>query len=220
MPKPKNDLLKRLIADEEGLELEAYQDSHKKLWHIGYGHLLEQEQSEEELEALGLEDELDDWKGLTISQEQADQLLKIDVQDAIDDLSPAITIQVLDELGETRSAVLISMCFQMGGGGVRKFKSFIKAVKEKDWERASAEMEWSNGLTKKKRSAWYNQTPKRCLRASFAMLHGYFKEYQTEKKTPTTEKKLVEYEQLEAEVMRRIAIALPSIIKDSYDALS
>jgi len=54
------DLLKRLLHDEEGYNPVAHKVQGK--WHIGSGHLLDQAQSDEELEAMGLDDELDDWE--------------------------------------------------------------------------------------------------------------------------------------------------------------
>ena len=169
-----NNLLRRLLIDEEGCKLEAYKDSEKKLWHIGIGHNLEMEQTDEELSVLGIFDE-DDPGSLTISEQQAYTLFDIDVQDAIDDVYPAFTEEDLEKVGETRRAVILSMCFQMGGGGVRKYKDFKKAVIDGDWEKAAHEMvTGSRGGP----SRWLIQTPDRCQRAADAMEVGYFKQYQ------------------------------------------
>ena len=106
-----NNLLRRLLIDEEGCKLEAYKDSQRKLWHIGIGHNLEIEQTDEELAVLGEYDE-DDPGSLTISEQQAYTLFDIDVQDAIDDVYPAFTEEDLDEIGETRRAVILSCVFR------------------------------------------------------------------------------------------------------------
>ena len=168
-----NNLLRRLLIDEEGCKLEAYKDK-KGIWHIGIGHNLDIEQTEEELAALG-EFNHDKPTGFTITEQQAYTLFDIDVQDAIEDVYPAFTEEQLEELGETRRAVILSMCFQMGGGGVRKYKDFKKAVIEGNWEEAAHQMvTGSRGGP----SLWLKQTPERCERAAAAMRIGYFAQYQ------------------------------------------
>ena len=179
-----NELLRRRLSDKEGFKLTAYKDSEKKLWHIGIGHLLEQDQSEEELAVLG--DDFhnyndDNYEGFTITQKQAHDLFDIDVQDAIDDVYPFFTHEQLDELGETRRAVIVEMAFQMGGGGLRKFKNFKKAILAEDWETAAHEMVTGS---KGGPSQWMRQTPKRCKSAAEAMKVGYFAEYQQLDNTP------------------------------------
>ena len=169
-----NDLLRRLLIDEEGCKLEAYKDSEKKLWHIGIGHNLEIEQTDDELAVLG-EFDHDDPSGFTITEKQAHDLFDIDVQDAIEDIYPFFTDEQLDSLNETRYAVILSMAFQMGGAAIRKFKNFKKAVLESDWEAASQEMVTGS---KGGASRWLIQTRDRCLRAADAMKLGYFEIYQ------------------------------------------
>ena len=178
MQKEKLDLFKRLLVDEEGYNPHAHQV--KGVWHIGYGHCLDQEQSDDELEVMGLDDELDDWDGFELSDSQCESLFEIDVADALSDAEMIFSADQLDALSPARWAVVMSMLFQMGASGVRKFKSFIAAVIEGDWDRAADEMLWSNGLRKQKRSAWYKQTPDRCQEAADAMRVGYFAEYQSQ----------------------------------------
>ena len=167
-----NELLRQLLIDEEGCELEAYKDS-EGIWTIAIGHNLEIDQTEEELAILGLEDELEDWEGFTITEAQAFELFDLDVEEAINDLYPAFTDEDIAKLNETRTAVLISMVFQMGGAGVRKFKNFVQAVKTEDWDTAAAEMIYANPKVKR-HSRWYTQTPERCQRAAAAMRTGSF----------------------------------------------
>ena len=170
------DLLKVLLVDEEGYNPKAHKVLGK--WHIGYGHCLDQEQADRELDVMGLDDELDDWSTLELSDEQCEELLAIDVQDALDDALGVFTQDQLDALNPARWCAIISMIFQMGGGGLRKFPSFIKAVLGGDWDRAADEMLWSNGLKKQRRSAWYKQTKERCQEAADAMRVGYFAAYE------------------------------------------
>ena len=176
-----NELLRRLLIDEEGLELNAYKDSHG-IWHIGIGHNLEIDQTDEELEVLGDYDP-EDPSDLTLTKAQAYALFNLDVEDAIEDVYPAFTHEDLDALTSARRAVILSMVFQMGGAGVRKFKNFIAAVKAGDFETAADEMLYANVETGR-RSAWYRQTPERCQRAADAMRVGYFEKYQDSEINP------------------------------------
>ena len=171
-----NDLLRRLLIEEEGCECEAYKDS-EDVWTVGIGHNLENDQSPEELSILKIEDELEEWEGFTITESQAFELFDLDVEEAINDLYPAFTDEDLAKLNEPRRAVLVSMGFQMGGAGVRKFKNFVRAVKTEDWHTAAAEMIYANPKVKRY-SRWYTQTPNRCQRAADAMRMGYFPQYQ------------------------------------------
>ena len=167
-----NEVLRQLLIEEEGCDLEAYKDS-EDIWTIAIGHNLEVDQTPEELAILGLEDELEDWEGFTITEEQAFQLFDLDVEEAVNDLYPAFTDEDLSKLNDTRYAVIVSMVFQMGGAGVRKFKNFVQAVKTEDWDTAAAEMIYANPKVKR-HSKWYTQTPERCQRAADAMRTGSF----------------------------------------------
>ena len=166
--------LRDYLVIEEGLELTAYLEKKSNKMHIAYGHLLEQEQTPEELIILGLEDDLDDWTGFTITQEQADQMLDQDIQDAEESLAPAFTPESLGILAPARYIALLSMSFQLGGYGVQRFKAMVKAIHEEDWDRAADEMLWRDGLKKHRPSAWFSQTQSRCESAAHAMRTGSF----------------------------------------------
>ena len=166
-----------ILAEElrlhEGIKLITYPGPVTGEPHIAYGHFLGQDQTETELEILGLEEDLDDWEGFTITKEQAEALLLEDIQDAIESLAPKFTEDELMALDPQRFIALISMSFQMGGYKIQRgFPSFVAAIKNEDWDRAADEMMWSNGLKKQKRSAWYQQTPDRCQEMSDKMRHG------------------------------------------------
>lgn len=183
------ELLKKVLEFEEGLKLNAYKDS-EGIWHIGYGHNLEIDQTPEELKVLGPEfvkfydEERHDFEVLSITQEQADALLMVDVDDAIDDLHPAFTKDDVNKLNDARYVILISMAFQMGGGGVRKFKNFILAVKEERWDDAANEMLFADPEVGRK-SRWFIKTPKRCQRAADAMRLGFIAMFQETPRVPT-----------------------------------
>ena len=150
--------------------------SEKKLWHIGIGHNLEIDQTDEELEGPRPSTTRKILSGLvTITEQQAYTLFDIDVQDAIEDVYPFFNDEQLETLGETRRAVILSMVFQMGGGAIRKYKNFKSALLDSDWEKASHEMVTGS---KGGPSRWLKQTPERCQRAADAMKVGYFARYE------------------------------------------
>lgn len=160
----------------EVVKVDAYLDEESQLMHIAYGHLLEQQQTPEELSVMGIEDELHDWNGFSISIDQANRLLEIDIKDAIDQLKPTFDDEFMQTLTQDRYTALVGMSYQLGGYGVQRWKGMCNAILNGDWDRASDEMLWSDGTKKVKRSAWYTQTQDRCEKAAHAMRTGSFGE--------------------------------------------
>lgn len=120
--------LKKLIKDHEKEMLRLYKCTAGKNT-IGIGHNL-------------------DDKG--ISQLVSDLMFFEDIQEVLLDL-PEI-FNNFGRLPENIQMVLADMRFQLGGGGIRKFKNMIKAVNNKDWSEMIVQM---------KDSAWYRQTTNR-----------------------------------------------------------
>ena len=189
--------LEHMLKEEEGFRSEEYPDPNGKSTCIGYGHKLTENgvtvaQSPEELGAMGLEEELDDWSTLTITEEQGEALLQVDIEDAIESLESSkkykgFTEEELEALDPERFIAIINMAFQMGGAGIRqKYPSFVKAMHAKDYNWAADEMLWSNGKVRKKHSLWYQQTPTRCQLMSDMIRHGsQSKKLLVEKETST-----------------------------------
>jgi lysozyme len=73
------------------------------------------------------------------------------------------------DLNEPRQAVLISMAYQMGIGGLMKFKKMLAAIDCLDWDAAAAE-----GLNSK----WARQTPERAKRQMKTLLLGDWSQYE------------------------------------------
>jgi GH24 family phage-related lysozyme (muramidase) len=70
-----------------------------------------------------------------------------------------------DILPEARRVVLVCLCFQLGAGPMRRdFPQFVKAVNRQDWERASKELLFADGVTCKTWSKYHQQTLLRCER--------------------------------------------------------
>ncbi len=168
--------LKQHLEHDEGRRKKAYKDS-KGYWTIAIGHLLDAEQSDRELEAMGLEDELDTWEGFELTDAQIEALLDIDIDDTLTMLKLSFDESELETLEPERYISLFSMAYQLGS--VIKFPEMVSAVKRGDWDRAADEMLWSNGLKKQRRSQWYKDTPKRCEKMAAAMRFGAFDAYNT-----------------------------------------
>lgn len=173
--------------DNNIAKTEAYLDEESGLMHIGYGHLLEQQQTPEELSAMGIKGELHDWRGFSITINQANFLLEIDIKDAIDSLKPTFDDDFLHTLTQDRFTALVGMSYQLGGYGVQRWKGMCGAILEEKWELASYEMLYSDGTTQDKPSAWFLQTQSRCERAAYAMKYGYFPENAPEEKAASEE---------------------------------
>ena len=68
-----------------------------------------------------------------------------------------------DNLNATRQDVMISMVYQLGFGGIAKFKKFIAAMERKDYDTAAVEM---------LDSLWARQTPNRAKRQADMIKNG------------------------------------------------
>jgi len=90
-------------------------------------------------------------KGLTESE--ARYLLTKDVIEVIKDLRKIF--KDFNQLPTDIQEVLGNMRFQLGSGGFRSFRRFIKAIKKHNWNKAAIEM---------KDSRWYDQTKDRAKR--------------------------------------------------------
>ena len=90
-----NDLLIKLLQEEEGLTLDAIPDS-KSYWEIGWGHDLPFNTTE--------------YKGLVWTREQADSRLVLDAAQA---LEFAAELPRFDDCNDVQQAALGSMCYQL-----------------------------------------------------------------------------------------------------------
>ena len=126
--------LKERIKKHEGFVPKIYRDSLGYAT-IGYGHLV--------LPTDHFED------GVTYSKEELNEVFEKDFQNALDNANKLIKdIPLVYQAKE----VICEMVFQLGIGGVSKFKNMWKALEEGDYYTASVEM---------LDSRWAKQTPKR-----------------------------------------------------------
>lgn len=137
-----DDELKKSIKNEEGLRLEIYRDSLGNPT-VGYGHLLR--------------------IGSIIPESVADALFEFDFNRAIKDYE---SLQI--DLDPVRRGVIIDMIFQMGIGGVYRFKKMLRHLRDKNWIQAAYEL---------MDSQYAKQTPERARRNRDKILKG--KQWQT-----------------------------------------
>ena len=134
--------LQNELADDEGIKYELYLCSENHLTG-GIGHLI----TEWEADYYGKP------IGYPVPNEQVNTWFEKDIDVTINDCK--IIFEEFDSLPEEAQLVIANMCFQLGRPRLSKFKKFIAAVKEQDWERAADEM---------KDSRWYKQTTARAER--------------------------------------------------------
>ena len=136
------DDLKARIKEHEGFRDQVYKDS-LGFATIGYGHLVLPTDPYEE--------------GVTYNKEDLEKVFDGDFDTACSNANQLIKDLPLHHQAK---CVLIEMVFQLGIGGVSKFKNMWKALGEGDYQTASEEM---------LDSRWAKQTPKRATDLSNVM---------------------------------------------------
>ena len=134
------DELKARVQDHEGLRTSMYLDSLGKAT-VGIGHLVQPHERERFAE------------GVEIPMEEIIEIFEMDLNRAAAGADLLITECIGHDLPQHVGEVILEMVFQLGTQGVRNFKKMWKAMRVKDWKKASEEM---------KDSRWHSQTPKRC----------------------------------------------------------
>jgi lysozyme len=150
------------IKKEEGFSAEPYWDNTH--WSIGYGHQLVTESDPNKKPAVK-------W-----TQEKASTQLESDIEGSISKAERLAKSQGVnpDALTDQQRQVIAGMVYQMGEGGVSKFKKFWGnlAGDEPNFEKASNEL---------LDSKWAKQTPQRAQRA-----YQKFKEQPQDIKNPAS----------------------------------
>lgn len=136
----KRERLSKILVRHEGIRLKPYKDSVGKLT-IGVGRNLED---------------------VGISEDEAYYMLQNDIDVAIDRLNRIFPQWI--ELDDVRQEVLINMSFNLGNK-LAKFKRFLRAVKEGNYEQASYEM---------LNSKWATQVGRRAKELAYAMRNGEY----------------------------------------------
>lgn len=139
--------LQERIKEHEGLSLTIYPDV-LGFSTIGYGHKCSS-------------GEIAEFKD-GITQEKADALFDRDFALA-QAQAKAIAGESWKNLNDARQGVIIEMVFQLGMGGVLKFKRMWAAIDADDYDKAAAEM---------LNSLWSSQTEGRCRSLAKIMERG------------------------------------------------
>lgn len=144
------------ISSDEGKILHAYlcSESHKT---VGIGHKVLDTDAEAALPIHGTNDDVPDEE--CISEARCYELFQEDVQIAINGCEKIY--DNWEELSQEVQHILVNMCFQLGQGGLSKFKNLKVAIEDYQWQRASQEM---------MDSRWARQTPERAERLKSRML--------------------------------------------------
>ena len=117
---------RELLKQREGVRLKAYQDS-VGVWTIGVGHT----------SAAGLPKV---YKGLTITQAQADSILTADLVKFEQTVNKAVTVS----LTQNEFDALVSLCFNIGQGAFSK-SSVVRKLNSGDKKGAAdAFLLWKN----------------------------------------------------------------------------
>jgi len=141
------DKLREQLKIDEGVRYEIYND------HLGYptcgiGHLIV-EGDEEHGKPIGTE----------VSSDRVNELFDKDVSKFVEETKKVFPD--LEDKPEEVQQVAINMCFNLGEPRLSKFKKFIAAVNEENWETAAAEM---------LDSRWAQQVGERAVRLSKRIL--------------------------------------------------
>lgn len=110
--------LEQRLIEHEGEERFVYTDS------LGY-------------QTIGIGRCVDKKRGKGLSNEEILYLLRNDIKEARDDLSPNNWYLAMDDI---RRGVIIEMSFNLGYRGLLKFKKMIKALTTIDYAQATKEM--------------------------------------------------------------------------------
>jgi lysozyme len=127
------------LKKDEGFRSNPYQDT-EGVWTVGYGR---------NLDDVGL------------SEAEATQLLKHDMQVAIDECVAVFTFW--PDLNDERQEVLVNMMLNMGRGRLLGFKKMLAALEKEDYTTAAFEM---------LDSRWARQVKSRAVRLSEQMRTG------------------------------------------------
>ena len=125
-----NTNLQKLLARHEGLRLTPYQDTVGKLT-IGYGRNLE---------------------GKGITESEAEFLMTNDIIEVSEELDRRVPFW--NQLDLVRKAALTDMAFNLGIGGLLKFKKMFAALEILDWQEAAREALDSTWATQVGQRSW------------------------------------------------------------------
>lgn len=118
--------LREQLKIDEGVKYEIYND------HLGYatfgiGHLITPK-----------DEEYGKKLGTPVSETRVNEVFDNDVDKYINESKRIFSN--LEELPDEAQQIIVNMCFNLGAPRLGKFKKFISAINNEDWETASLEM--------------------------------------------------------------------------------
>jgi lysozyme len=142
-------IVKKMLTLHEGKRNKVYNDT-KGIPTIGIGFNLKRSDSKSIIESIGA-NYSDVLSGKTLlTDEQIDKLFDVTLKEAEGIASRVVTS--FNQQPDNIKAVLVDMAFNLGPNRLSQFKEFIKAINNKDYKKAAAEMQ---------NSSWYNQVGNR-----------------------------------------------------------
>jgi GH24 family phage-related lysozyme (muramidase) len=149
-----------IIKRHEGWEPYSYPDRNGRS--IGAGFYLDNPDSRELIESLGLDyDKVYSGKQ-ALTDEQIDFLLRRRIADAEQDAVKYLGKKDYEELDEKAKKVLVDMMFQMGYPKMKaKYVDFKQALIKEDYQWAAEEMRYKHDKKDGTPSDWFTQTPNR-----------------------------------------------------------
>ena len=121
----RNKLIKELIFDE-GYKTETYED-HLGYLTLGVGHLV-----------LDIDPEINQPIGTPVSEERIRDCLNNDIDIVCNELDR--NLSWWRGLNDNKQRVMVNMCFNLGCPRLSKFKKFLAAMEDNDFETAAKEM--------------------------------------------------------------------------------
>lgn len=125
--------LRATLARDEGLNLSRHDV--EGIDHIGYGFNLDIEWHDDLTDYLGVADEDEIQE---ISQEQADYILDWHIDEMTKTISKRFP--AFNNLSPLRQEIIMNMRFNLGSGGLRKFKKMWEAIEAENWHAAGEQM--------------------------------------------------------------------------------
>lgn len=168
-----NFTIENMLHRDEGLRLKVYWDT-EGYPTIGIGHLITTRKIRDmEQINLILSKQVDrEVKGNpgTISMDEASKLFQEDLKKVQKDIGStnALLSQVYNQENRSRQMALENMAFQMGVGGLAKFRSMLGNMLVKDYKAA---------FENARNSLWFQQTKGRASRVTMIILTGNMESY-------------------------------------------
>lgn len=163
--------LEKMLRGDEGYKLNVYWD-HLGYPTVGIGHLILMQKTKDNTLIYNTLSKMVDRTvpvGGLLTPEEVTKLFNEDIVKLRAGIIANSTLRdVYLTLNASRRMALENMCFQMGTGGVAKFKNTLAAMKAGNWKAAY------DGMLN---SAWAKQTPGRANRVAKVILTGNLESY-------------------------------------------